>query len=582
MKSCLRSIDFFGSTPYLYIDKHQQYKTLSGGIATIIVSILTIGLTLTFSVELIYKTKPSVRTVSTSNSNTSLNLNRSDFFFSYVTVDGKGRPFKYDPKFTLLKSYMEHTGSRLINNTSILEKNDITFIDCKEEYIQGFENVSKEIKEVITLYGKCLALNKNVFYSSPKISPSISQFKLEILHNVEVIQELYKTVFPYNFYIFYQNIAFDTLNYKKPTTKALGFQKYEILSDTMIVVSAEISILYTDTVVDQLLTEKHIIKKGYGVDSLNAFKNMVQEEENGLRKHLEITLSLSDSTINYIREYPTILDMFSKMGGMIQIILMITHIIVNYLIESEILWYLYHKYFNSTKQTPFRFIQNEMHSPYNNNNNINNNTIARKTNIKYLTKLYTTQLLTQSNLNSMMKNLEYKGCINKLNNSDSLLKYDVNLKKDYENSKVMLNPYLQEYSISKEVIANKKCSALKSNFSTMKVNVNNQKKEEQTQQPHNELIYRYYKACCLHYCSKNSRGVYKTTPFDIIKEALDINNYFVMTDELNIIKFILINKDNKELIDTIDKYDSIKKKGKLIERAKRLLNANNSMQSFQS
>ena len=608
MKDLIRKVDVFGGEPCLYIHKHKHFQTFSGGITSLVAGLIMLGLSITLSMDLIRKTKPSVRTVSSSTSNTSLSLNRSDFFFSFVTVDSKGRPFKYDPNFSLVQSYMEQTGSRK-NNSSDNEAHNITFIDCQEEFIKDFESVSSDVIEVLTLYGKCLQFDNNEFFSSPKISPSVSHFKFEVLHNIENIKQLNTAAFPYKFYFFYQNVVFDTLNYNQPTRKALGFQKYEIPEDTMIIVSAEISILYIDTIKDLLLTEGHELKTGYGVGSVSAVKNMVQEYDNGFQKHLEITLSLSDQTIKYIREYPTILDVFSKIGGMIQIILMIVHIVLNVSSESEILWYLYLNYFLSHKRKSVKFNQtlNDISINCNNimNNNIttntntnNNNNIQstgntgngtnylRKlmhTNNKGLSKVNTTQILSQSNLNSM-KHPECKASA-KLHHSDSLLKYETNLKKEMDNSKVMMNPYLRECSITKELVNNyqKKGTLIKSNLSSLKSSVH-KKREDSIQLQNNQHAFTFKNACCYHYCFRKGKYTQHKLfdPFDYVKNALDINKYFLLSDEFNIMKYIILNKDNKELFDNIEKCYSPQKQEKIIEKAKRCLIRNYSMQSFQS
>lgn len=535
---------------------------------------------MTLSMDLIKKRKPSIRTVSSSNSNTTLSLNHSEFFFSYVTIDSKGRPFKYDPKYSLIKAYMEQTGSRK-SNTTTTGNYDVPFIDCNEDFIKDFDNVSSDIKQVITLYGKCLQLDNDIFYSSPKLSPSVSQFKLEIFHHLESILKKYEGVFPYKFYFFFQNVAFDTLNYKQPTKKALGFQKYEILNNTMIIISAEVSVLYSDTIIDYLLTEGHDIQKGYGIETLSAVKSLVQEEENGFQKHLDVTMSLSHQTVKYIREYPTILDVFSKIGGMIQLILMFADIVVNFLTESEILWHLYNNYFLPQKRKTFKLTQtfNDASTAIN-NNNTNYSPIKKNTLNRGLSKLNTTQILSQSNLNSL-KNPDTKRC-QKLPYSDSLLNCETNLKKDVDNSKVMINPYLQEYSASKENISstNKKESALKNNLSSFKF-VNTKTKEEFTVQ---NLNTSYKQACCYHYCYKKTHRmtINKFDPFNVVKNALDINNYFLLSDEFNIMKFIILNKDNKEVIDNIEKIKHDKKQERIIDRAKKILVKNYSMQSLQS
>ena len=584
MKDLLLHVDVFGRESNLYIHRQQKYRTISGGISTLIVSFILFSLCMTLSLDLIKKRKPSIRTVSSSNSNTSLTLNHSEFFFSYVTIDSKGRPFKYDPKYSLIKAYMEQTGSRKSNSTT----NDnyyIPFIDCNEDYIKDFDNISSDIKQVITLYGKCLQLDNDIFYSSPKLSPSVSQFKLEIFHHLDNILKKYDTVFPYKFYFFFQNVAFDTLNYKEPTKKALGFQKYEILNNTMIIISAEISVLYTDTILDYLIAEGHDIKKGYGIETLSAVKSLVQEEEDGYQKHLDVTLSLSHQTVKYIREYPTILDVFSKIGGMIQLILMFADIIVNFLTESELLWHLYNNYFLPQKRKTFKFTQtfNEASTIINgnNNNNITNHNSMKKNTInKGLSKLNTTQILSQSNLNSL-KNPETKRCT-KLLYSDSLLHCETNLKKDIDNSKVLINPYLQEYSFSKDANngTNKKETVLKNNLSTFKF-MNGKNKEEFNS--HN-LNMNYKQACCYHYCYKKTHKVKqkKYDPFHVVKNALDINNYFLLSDEFNIMKFIILNKDNKEILDNIEKLEPGKKHERIIDKAKKILIKNYSMQSLHS
>ena len=600
MKELIRKVDVFGGEPCLYIHKHKHFQTFSGGVISLVAGLIMLGLSITLSMDLIRKTKPSVRTVSFSNSNTSLNLNRSDFFFSFVTVDSKGRPFKYNPNFSLVQSYMEQTGSRK-NNSTDYSTHNITFIDCQEEFIKDFESVSSDVIEVLTLYGKCLQFDNNEFFSSPKISPSVSHFKLEVLHNLEDIKQLNTAAFPYKFYFFYQNVVFDTLNYNQPTKKALGFQKYEIPEDTMIIVSAEISILYTDTIKDLLLTEGHELKTGYGVGSLSAVKNMVQEKENGFQKHLEITLSLSDQTIKYIREYPTILDVFSKIGGMIQIILMIVHIVLNVSSESEILWYLYLNYFLSHKRKSVKFTQslNDISTNCNNimNNNTNNNiqntgntgngtNYIKKlmhTNNKGLSKVNTTQILSQSNLN-LMKNTECKPSA-KLHHSDSLLKYETNLKKEMDNSKVMMNPYLRECSITKELVNNyhKKGTLIKSNLSSIKSN-SHKKLEDSKHLQTQQQAFTYKKACCYHYCFKKRKYAQHKMfdPFDYVKNVLDINKYFLLSDEFNIMKYIVLHKDNKELFDNLEKCYSSQKHERTIEKAKKCLIRNYSVQSFQS
>ena len=584
MKELLRRIDVFGQESSLYIHRQQKYRTISGGIATIIVSFILFSLCMTLSLDLIKKRKPSIRTVSSSNSNTTLTLNHSEFFFSYVTIDSKGRPFKYDPKYSLIKAYMEQTGSRK-NNTTTSDNYSIPFIDCNEEYIKDFDNISSDIKQVITLYGKCLQLDNDIFYSSPKLSPSVSQFKLEIFHHLENILKKYEAVFPYKFYFFFQNVAFDTLNYKQPTKKALGFQKYEILNNTMIIISSEISVIYTDTIIDYLLTEGHDIQKGYGIETLSAVKSLVQEEEDGYQKHLDVTLSLSHQTVKYIREYPTILDVFSKIGGMIQLVLMFADMIVNFLTESEILWHLYNNYFLPQRRKTFKFTQtfNEASTIINgnsNNNNTHHNSIKKNTVNRGLSKLNTTQILSQSNLNSI-KIPETKRCP-KLRYSDSLLNCETNLKKDIDNSKVMINPYLQDYSVSKDIVTstNKKESVLKNNLSSFKF-MNGKTKDEFHSQ---KLNMSYKQACCFHYCYKKTHKVSKNKfdPFNVVKNALDINNYFLLSDEFNIMKFIILNKDNKEILDNIEKFEPMKKHERIIDKAKKILIKNYSMQSFQS
>jgi hypothetical protein len=98
------------------------------------------------------------------------------------------------------------------------------------------------------------------------------------------------------------------------------------------------------------------------------------------------------------------------------------------------------------------------------------------------------------------------------------------------------------------------------------------------------LNMNYKKACCYHYCYKKTHKVKqkKYDPFHVVKNALDINNYFLLSDEFNIMKFIILNKDNKEILDNIEKLEPGTKHERIIDKAKRILVKNYSMQSLHS
>ena len=221
----------------------------------------------------------------------------------------------------------------------------------------------------------------------------------------------------------------------------------------------------------------------------------------------------------------------------------------------------------------------------NNNHSTGNIKKLSHTNNKGLSKVNTTQILSQSNLN-LLKHTECKASA-KLHHSDSLLKYETtNLKKEMDNSKVMINPYMRECSITKEIVNTNylnKGSLFKSNLSSLKSNVH--KKKEDSMQLHTQQQRLSYKnACCYHYCfQKRKYAQHKVfDPLDYVKNALDINKYFLLSDEFNIMKYIVLNKDNKELLDGFEKCNPPKQQEKIIERAKKCLIRNYSVQSFQS
>ena len=329
MIESIKLLDIFGKVPHFYINGHCEHKTVFGSLLTFFVFIISLFLVVGYGKELFTKENPTIFSIEDSVKNTSVHINSSNFFFAFFVVDKDGNITDPMNNIFISRSFIEHHQNIMNDET---EKTNLTIVNCSTYNFDEFD-VSNEIQKLILTNGMCVKVN-NSLYSSPNLVYNGSHLKLQLLFNFSYLTENTSAFsefledFPYSIYFFYQSNVYNPKNFKNPNTKGIGFNKFTMRQDTCVQIKANILFTKTETKTGLLSLNNHKIEENFGIKNFLYYYNRIDSFSDD-KIIFDVIFTLNDHFTKNVREYQTLLNVLTQLGGSLQFFLMISTFLSN-------------------------------------------------------------------------------------------------------------------------------------------------------------------------------------------------------------------------------------------------------------
>ena len=370
--SIIKKIDFFGHPPSLYIKKKTSYPTLIGGIMSSILFVVTIGLIVFYGRELFLRKKPTLMTATQHIGSSQIKLNRSNMFIGFVMFAANKSAFNFDVNWFFYSFKIEKQNDIIKNNKSneeneffptnneTIEENntetstdDIVLkgINCTMDMLANFEDITNETKTIIVEHGVCIDFNNENISASANFNNQLSRILVEMNYNLSLVfenpyvLEEYEKSFPLSLHIFYQSNIYDPENFEHPNKKTLGSTSLSFESSTLHQIQAEIKAINSITKTGFFFSSTES-KKETALGLINVFdvESGMVFSGNGYGRLFDMRIALNQELNTNIREYKTLIDFFSELGGVLNLLLIFFRIIMVYVGDFEILFYLFTTY----------------------------------------------------------------------------------------------------------------------------------------------------------------------------------------------------------------------------------------------
>ena len=466
----IKECDIFGQSVRFNIMGENQYKSIIGGITTLVLSIVAILVVVYFSIDMIWKQNPNV--ISYQNMKIlQTNLSNQNFFaaFDLRTFSNNTRiDFSDTSEYFRLQFFTSSDGTNSVQN--------ISKINCSDTFLYNFSSIDPLVINDIVKNYTCIDLrNVNIqgdpFHTLSKttlmFSLSINYYKLmeKYKDNIDLYNQLF---FPINVNLYYQSHSFDPDNYDNP------FQKH--LSKTEVTLAIEnYMYIYAAFKVSNLTRDDSIFFSSKNNSLEIGFKNFLSNTYNFIPQKGFSQLLLGNIYIDsyqdiFIRSYLKIQDIAASASAIIKILASMINILLFIYTHNRInekLALKFYKYqFKNFLNPKLLFTKNKLK-------------IDKELNI-YLPKI--NKIFSQNmynlnyNINKNLENFESKENIFENNNQDlnnisrdktELNAFNINEKKKLKN--LELNNLNHEMTFNNE-LKNNKTSTLVFND---KIKVNN-------------------------------------------------------------------------------------------------------------
>lgn len=402
----LKKFDLFGHPPSLYIKKQNIYPTYLGGFMSIVLMGITIGLMVHYGIELFNHKNPFLMSVIRPVGTTEVELNSSNMFIGFVMYSKNKTPLHFNSSYWLAYSFKGVTKDGMFDINNSINETDIIVnctvpdfdisncidpidyqlnrtlcdnkakeikerekaleeklkdptiilgVKCTLEMLKGFEGLSNETINLLISEGLCLDF-RNLTLNSTNFNKTISRIKIDFFLNLHHsfgspnYVEQYLSFLPISLIMFYQTNTYSPDNFENPFRKTLSSNTYVFYNLTYHILQAEITEINSITK-SGLVFSSTDTKTETRLGFINYFYRQTTSNANDAPKFqfyrpiFDLTLNLNQEVTTNIREYTTLLDTLSELGGVLNLFLIFFRIISTYVGDFEIIFYLFSNYY---------------------------------------------------------------------------------------------------------------------------------------------------------------------------------------------------------------------------------------------
>ena len=398
--SFLNFIDLFGYKPIIYVNGEANFKSIYGGIITIIVSISFISIFIIQMYEYINSNIPTEIQGKEQIYNYSISLNRTNYLLAYVIEFPEKKTANFDfNRFIKIDALIHYDKlhPNLYQNYS-----NIFFTNCTNFNLDKFI-LSESKKNTLINKAICIDLNNTILKNSEITGKNILEISLN--KNITYLKELgiyedpefwmqpnekYSDIWSkFNLSVFYQSLIYSPSKYSiNPVQKMINSDNRELDFEFMQDYSFTITTLKSKKQSDLFRKTKYSNGNTY-YDSAN-FKQIEPElHESDIENNDFIRISsyliYFDNTIEYhILKYTSFLQLISEIGVTMNFILTIFKFIFSFFQQLEEIHYLMDVCFNysnkdnkdlNNQKISFNIYNKQINDYKFNNNNSSNNII---------------------------------------------------------------------------------------------------------------------------------------------------------------------------------------------------------------
>ena len=563
----IKLIDIFYRTIKFETRESENYKTIFGGLLTIITGITMIVIGFLFGREIYQRKNPLVLNSDILLEYSRINMNEFPLFFTFNLAGGKNIP---DPGIDKVFDFETQALSFLSNGTTYnkfykgYSKCDLDkFVKNKNIIKDAYEGVLKNKREPICFHNDIVKSNSNennnmysdgLFFKNDYAlnNSTFVNFKIKLCKEDKSINKTchpdLETLTDQIYIKIYTVDSFlDPQNYEKPITyfqKTLGEQINNSINKRLFlrVVNNE---LENDN--SWIFEEKNIIKFHH--------IHSIKQETNKVFKSEVFSLTLESPIIinRTTRSYMKVQDLFAKIGGMFSALRIMFLILSYHYTRYNFLLYSY----NLKKRVEFNFkndINASINSPcikknnafnfdnINININNNNNNAAHKLNeFKINPNNLNDSNNKSNNFNSRNNDLSQDLALSKFKNNITKVLNDNKANKDFDlnlklNKAAVYRPNLEDISSTikgkfenNHLVNEKNNLQLFNNKSIIPPNNNNHnlKNISYSNYYYSYIKYILYKILCLEYKIKEINKVLKTAKSSLILKTYMYNSMII-------------------------------------------------------
>ncbi len=347
MKNFLRKIDYVGYTPKMYFQNQMKFKTLIGGVLTIIISVLTILASISFGDDIYLRKNPAIllnkNFIEPEYNMTQQNIIGYRLFFT----GGKRIP----ELNRLVDIFMLHTVFDPNLQESTLTRYEMIKCSNADIYKQNFLNLTNIIKFPEDYY--CFPNNVTIYLKGKYGAPinNHMHFRINICQNStknnnscypdEVIRKKMSSFFAS---FLYKDSFIDGKDYENPV-------KYYITSNTLKSSSytfRQDAYLFKDIT---FKTDSGIILPNDHIENYTQLETISSGStaEFNTVTFTNVIVGLTNLKDNYSRKYIKLQDISAQVGGIIKFFLIFSDFFISFYSYIPFLETLYERLFDENK-----------------------------------------------------------------------------------------------------------------------------------------------------------------------------------------------------------------------------------------
>ena len=349
----VRKFDYFPVPHVFYIRGREGYRSVSGGIITLIMVCSFIYILYYQTYEYFNKDNPNELTKNERYANYSVNFTQNDFFLAVSLSFENESDFDYENYVKVGR--IIHDNNINHANHNYQDNDKIYFTNCSKVNLSQYD-VSDSMKKKIIKEAKCLIFDgfnmKTTEFSGKSILEITIFYDSNFRDNI-VGYSTNNPSKPFELTFYYQNLisAPSTFN-ENPIKKTINVNSQSVYTYVTTEYQSTIKTFTSIRKGDFLRSSKN--KKNftyYYMDKFDVsqglFAGNVVSNDNYFTRIFSYRIILDDTNEVHILTYTSIFEVFSSLGGTLNVILAVAKIVLGWLQKFEQTKYIINKCFNN-------------------------------------------------------------------------------------------------------------------------------------------------------------------------------------------------------------------------------------------